>query len=598
MLVKIVSFLVCLLISVSCSSISDDGAEVTVPFSQVGEALIKEALDTPEISSQLTSSSHAILSSIASKNEFAMPFYGFAVQKYDFDYFGFEPENPQSWNAFVNCSFRDFSRQEADQAQAIINKIVLPSHPFLSQVQFKLHTTDFLGHFIPDIDVFLDKVAKDIFAQQFSQILALEDQSEAQILLKALLHKTKNSSFPDPAFKYHHAFLANVPFDYFKRTYSVHSEYHNNINSFISQLASSLYYEIAEDSKQLADKMLSRLLPSIYSKINRTSYVNTIRMYQKSLLQPIDKSYLWDPQEFQVDLLEAIQALRIVENYILPPYLKMIEFLSGDSHLAHLFRHYIAQNYFKPSYISPQHQPLFWRSLIYSSFTEFSTIFPHRSHQILRQLQLLTSIDEVEHIFVYGILDKQFSCENHFLLVSGWGHTFIVKLLFERRTSPYCTRIFVDYIGYALLHASKMGPLSLVKILLESHFDIPADAAGEALANAALDGNTSVVELLLQHRTDISDNHIGMALNNAAHNGHTFTVEFLLQCQTDIPVAYVGLALECASMRGNTLIVKLLLQSRSDISANYVDSSLEYASKKGSTLIVELLRQHQLNMNR
>jgi hypothetical protein len=261
MLIKYASLFSFLLITVSCSSISDDGAEVTVPFSQVGEALIKEALDTPEISSQFTSSSHAILSSIAFKNDYTMPFYDFAVQKYDFNYFGFDSENPQSWNAFVNCSFRDFSHQRPDQAQAIINKIVLPSHPFLSQVPFTLHTADFLDQFIPDIDVFLDKVVKDIFAQHFSQILAIEDPSEAQILLKDLIHKAKDTSFPDPEFKYHHAFLANVPFDYFKKINYCHPEHHNSINSFISQLAPILYSEIAEDSKQLADEMLAGLLP-------------------------------------------------------------------------------------------------------------------------------------------------------------------------------------------------------------------------------------------------------------------------------------------------------------------------------------------------
>jgi hypothetical protein len=53
---------------------------------------------------------------------------------------------------------------------------------------------------ILDLDAYLDKVAKDIFIQQFSQILALEDSSEAQILLKDLIHKAKNT-FPDPEFK-------------------------------------------------------------------------------------------------------------------------------------------------------------------------------------------------------------------------------------------------------------------------------------------------------------------------------------------------------------------------------------------------------------
>jgi hypothetical protein len=249
MVIKYFSLLVLMLITVSWASSNDDGAEVTVPFSQVGEVLIKEALNTSEISSQFTSSSHAILSSIASKNELAMSFYDFAVQNYDFHELGFDSEDPQYWNAFINTPFRDFSSQEADQAQEIINKIVLPSHPFLSQVPFTFHTAEFLGQFILDIDIYLDKVAYNIFAKQFSQILALKDPSEAQILLKALLHKAKNSSFPDPAFKYHHAFIANVPLDYFKRTDYCRPEHHANINSFISLLASNLYYEIAKDSK-------------------------------------------------------------------------------------------------------------------------------------------------------------------------------------------------------------------------------------------------------------------------------------------------------------------------------------------------------------
>jgi hypothetical protein len=563
MLVKYFSFLVFLFITVSWASSNDDGAEVTVPFSQVGEALIEEALITPEISSQFTSSSHAILSSIASKNELAMSFYDFAVENYDFHKLGFNSEDPQSWNAFINIPFRDFSSQQPDQAQEIINKIVLPSHPFLSQVPFKLHTADFLNQFIINIDFFLDKVAYNIFAQQLSQILALEDPSEAQILLKALLHKAKNSSFPDPEFKYHRAFLANVPFDYFKKiNYCCRPGHHSNINSFISQLAPVLYYEIAEDSKQLADKILAGLLPSIYSKLTDTSYENTIGQYQESLLQPINNNaYLWDPHEFHDDLIEAVKALTSGRNYYLGPYLKMLEFLlSDDSHLAHLFRHYIAQNYFKPPYLFKasffrNHFErlfcLFWRSLIFSSLSDFSAIFPDHYGQILQQL-LLPSLDALS---LYGNLDDHFNSKKYFNLLSGWGHISTIELLLQSRTD-----ISADDVGQALEHVAIGGNTLIIEPFLEErNTEISADHIGLALRNAA------IVKLLLQSNTEISAYHIGLALHNAAKGGHTLIVELLLQYCDHIHADHIGDALEEASERGHTPIVELLLQRRNDM---------------------------------
>jgi ankyrin repeat protein len=626
MLVKYVSFLVFLLITVSCASYSNDDGEVimAVSFSQVGEALIKEALDTPEISSRLTSSSHAILTSIASKIELAMSFYDFAVQNYDFHELGFNSEDPQNWNAFINIPFRKFSLKQADQAQLIIDKIVLPSHPFLSQVPFKLHTDDFLNQMILDIDTYLDKVAKDIFIQQFSQILALEDHSEAQILLKALLHKAKDTSFPEPEFKYHRAFLANVPFDYFKKINYCRPELHSSINSFISQLAPVLYYEIAEVSKQLADETLSGLLPSIYSTLTDTSYENTIGKYQESLLQPIDKSYLWDPQQFHEYLIEALPTLRIAENSNLPPYLKMLGFLADNSALVNLFRYYIAQSYSKPSNLSTQHQPLFWRSLIFSSFSVFSSRFPHYSRQIIEQLQLLPLLDEVQSLFVHGLLDDQFTSQDHFPLISCWGHTFTVDFLLHNRTD-----IVAAVAGSALIRAAVARSAPIVDLLLQRRTDIPADDCGLALLSAAVAGSAPIVDLLLNNRSDIVEAVASRALQSAAMLGRTFIVEILLQRRTDIsddnyfcallnvamaaqpqiaivdlflqkrtniPSHYCGFVLEKAAKAGNTSTVDLLLQRRTDISADDCGLALISAAMVGSAPIVDVLLQRRTDI--
>jgi hypothetical protein len=530
-MVKFVSFLVFLLITASRASSSDDSKEIAVRFSQVVQILIEEALNTPEISSQLSSSSHAILYSFSSQNVDTLPFYDFALRNYNFNELGFDSHDPQYWNAFINYPFRDFSRQQPDRAQLIINEIVLPRHPFLSQVPSTFQTTEFLGQFIPDIDIYLDKVAYDIFSQHFSRILNLDDPSEAQILLKALLYKAKNTLIHDPEFKYHHAFLANVSFDCLKRTYCHHFEHHNNIGSLIYRLAPTLYHEIAKDSKKLAEKILSGLLPSVYSIPTDTSYENTIREYQESFLQLIDRSYLWDPQIYYGHILKSVQALSIIEGFNMPPYLKILKFLSKDSPLSHLFCHYIAQSYRKPSNLTAQNQPFFWRSLIFSSFSAFSSLFLNYSRRILEQLQLFPSSDQFQSLFIYGILDDQFSSKNDFPLVSGWGHTATVDILLQRRN------------------------------------DITAFTVGLALRIAAKSGHTATVELILRYRTDIDADHVGRALEDAAKCGHIKTVELILQRCTDIAADRVGLALEKAAKWGHAPIVDILIQTRTDIIA-------------------------------
>jgi hypothetical protein len=589
MLIPYLSILIFTPIPVSWASYSE---ETSVSFFQIAQILIEEVFNTPEISSKLSSSSHAILSSFSSKNEYAMPFYDFAIKNYDFNGLGFDSQDPQYWNAFINYPFREFSRNQPDQAQVIINKLVLPSHSFLSQVPFTFQTADFLDQFIPDIDIYLDKVAINIFGQNLSQIHALEDISEAQILFKALLRKAKNISFDDPEFKYHHAFIVNAPFHYFKRMNLFHPEHHNDICSYISKLSPILYNEIAEESKQLADKILAEILPSHYSSkadvdITEKTYGNTISEYQESLLQPIDYSYLWDPQQFHSDLLEAVQTFIGVENLHLPYYTMIIEFVSKDSTLSHLFRHYIAQNYCKPSNLSAKHQPLFWRSLILSSFSVFSSLLPQYSSQIIEQIQSLSSLDEFQSLFVYEILDDQFSHKDYFRLVAKWGHTFTADLLLQRRTD-----VAASDVVWALKWAAEAGHISTVDFILQLHTDIATDDASSAFHYAAKGGHTSTVDLILQRRTDIAAADIGNALQCAAKRGHTSTVDIILQSRTDIAADDVSNAFEYATIGRHPSTVDLLLQRRTDIAPDDVGMALFHAAKGGHILIVDLLLQH------
>jgi hypothetical protein len=336
-------------------------------------------------------------------------------------------------------------------------------------------------------------------------------------------------------------------------------------------------------------------------------------------------SYLWKPMLFHRDLLEALQALSIVENLNFPPYLKVLRFIFNDSILSHDFRDYITLNYCKPSDLSPQHQPLFWRSLILSSFTDFSSILPQHSRQIMEQLQLISSLDENQDqfLFGYGLLDDQFDSAYHFPLVAGWGHTTTVKLLLQHRTD-----VSAIYAGWGLKTASEDGHISIVKLLLQSHIDISVDYIGNALQYAAKSNRKLVVEHLIQHRIDISTRYVGLALREAAQGGHsslvefllqyradisaddigwalycacgsenTFTVQLLLENRTDIPVFYIGWVLECAAKWGCTRTAESLLHSHFDIPTDQVYRALEIASQSGHTAIVDLICQHQFNMN-
>jgi ankyrin repeat protein len=650
MFLKYVFILAFTLITASWASSIDGGEETAVSFSEIAGLLIKDALDKPEIASQISSSSRAILSSISSQNECTMDFYNFAIQKYGMNEFGFDPEDPQYWNFFIASTFHDFSSDHADQTQVIINEIVLPSHPFLSQVPCTIETADFLGNkFIFDIDVYLDHIAYNIFVQNFTQILTLED-SEAQILLKALFYKVKNTSFHDPDFKYHHAFLQNVPVHYFKRTTQYHFKHHKNINSFIIRLASTLYYEIDN-----ADEILSGLLPSIYSELSDKSYENVIRKYQESLLEPIDKYYLWDPQQFNSNLLSALQALRDVENSNLSPYVKILGFISTDSTLAQLYRGYIVKNYVEPSNLSAQDQPIFWRSLILSSFSAFSTVFPHNSRQIIEQLHLLPNMGDIQSISVYDILDDQFFCKAHFPLVSGWGHTITVDLFLKNiidinnvdededeehlvssaflnaasgghtSTIDFLLRnndFFVGDLGWAIENAAEGGHTSTVDFFLQLNDDIEYTYVSIALIKAVQDGHTSTVDLLLRSRDDIDSNYIfdsfdfaiendnvdivdlflqhctefdadeaGHYLHNASVNGQTLIVDVLLQRRTDISVVDIVGALCSAATVGKTSSIDILLQRRTDIAASDLDKALEHAAKRGHTHTVDFLLQ-------
>lgn len=547
--------------------------------------LIDIALNTPKIFSQLDFCSSAILSAFSASNICTYPLYDFVLAEYDLNIFEFNPEDPHYWHALINFPFRDFARQNPDQAEIIIKKIVIPNHPFLSQVHYRFQIDDFNSQFIPDIDIFLEKTAKIIFAQQFSQIIALKNSSASKILLKALLYKVKELSRFAPEFKYHHAFLTSVPIHYYKTTYFFSHECFSDIESYIARIASTLYRAISDVSQEEARKILAGILPSHYSTITPTSYENTIQEFESSLQQPIDNNpYFWDPQLLSSNIFAFLALYESnIEMNISHPHMSILRIISQDSPLTHLFRHYIAQAYLQPLNLSTEQQLLFWHSLILSSISEFSSNFPYYARLILQEISV--SLDDIHTHFFYGRLDDEFSPYDHFRLVARWGHSATVELLMLSRAD-----ISADDFSNALFAAAEGGHTQTVQMLINSPYNISNDDAGLALCNAAQSGHTDTVELLIKF-PDILADDIGLAYRIAAKCGHTTTFNVLQSCSV-ISADNAGLALRSASQGCHTAIIELL-QSRLDISDDHVGMAFRSSAENGNLAIVELLQNRR-----
>jgi hypothetical protein len=143
---------------------------------------------------------------------------------------------------------------------------------------------------------------------------------------------------------------------------------------YVSFIVSSLITVSWASSSDKIEQTLSQLDEVLIKKVSNAPEISSELSYMSMPFDDAKKSYLWNPKLFHNDLLEALQALSIAENYNFPPYLIFLEFISTDSPLAHTFRNYIALNYCKCQNLQTKYQPLFWRSLVFSSFTDFSSI--------------------------------------------------------------------------------------------------------------------------------------------------------------------------------------------------------------------------------
>jgi hypothetical protein len=106
---------------------------------------------------------------------------------------------------------------------------------------------------------------------------------------------------------------------------------------------------------------------------------------------------------------------------------------------------------------------------------------------LIRQPNLVLAMS----LFVYEILDDQFSSKDHFPLIQYWGHTFTVDLLLQRRADISAYYVRLDFESVA-----KNGRASAVS-LLQRHIDINADGVFLALIDAVMGRHSSASTILL-----------------------------------------------------------------------------------------------------
>lgn len=159
-------------------------------------------------------------------------------------------------------------------------------------------------------------------------------------------------------------------------------------------------------------------------------------------------------------------------------------------------------------------------------------------------------------------------------------HIEIVQLLLDKG-------IDIRARTHALIHASHLGTIATVKLLLKNGAD-PRANHNKALYTACVRGNIKIAQLLIENGAEFRFQH--NCLLTAIKNGTIKAVKFLLEHTDNIHVENDKYLYE-ASVRGYTEIVTLLLERGASIENNHFQC-LYGASVNRHNEVVEILKRH------
>ena len=154
----------------------------------------------------------------------------------------------------------------------------------------------------------------------------------------------------------------------------------------------------------------------------------------------------------------------------------------------------------------------------------------------------------------------------------------------------------------ALVHASLLNQLNIVKYLLENGADVNAGSTVTPLMAASYVGNKDIAAFLIRNKANVNikgDKGLS-ALTLAATNGHSEIVSLLLKNKADINAkSDEGVtALIAASAGGHITIVEELLKNKADVNVKTNDgyTAMRAAITNGNTDVVKLLMEYEADL--
>jgi hypothetical protein len=499
MLLKYVPFFVCLLDTVSCASSSDDGREVSCSFSQVGDALLEEAITTPKISSHLSNPKPGSPEVTDSNNESKL-------------------SSDNDGNLIFNRIPPDIIRhistfmEPKDVANwRNVNDLTIYSVPLKKTVEqtFNISGLDEIDDFEPELAYVMELVHTShdhvLFFTALMEDVVGEKKPYVVLFCPLMLHLLRTYRQLSPRK------LGYYEYNFKKRFGEFVEKYMAKICIRKGQL--DLFCEITRDAVGIAGWAFRNAV-----KLGLAHFVEILLQHRRNInICDVGEALEYAAKNGHTQIVEILLQCRphipthavgmALINAAKNGHTQIVEIILQDCH-----------------------------DIPTGAVCRANNKACHYGHTPIVEILLQRRPDDFSADIVGYALSN--AARN--------GHTQIVEIILQ---------IWHDIPTFAfrmaLSNAAMNGHTLIVEILLQDCHDIPAAAVCRAINKAVHYGHTPIVKILIQRRPDIPADDVDRALHDADYDGYTY------QRRPDSP-ADDGGALDDAAQDSCTLIVELV----------------------------------------
>lgn len=306
-----------------------------------------------------------------------------------------ERKTASFWTFIISRSFEELAQSDQAQAREILEKIVIPNHPFLSKVRGSyFETFDPVGPELLPLQQQVKELSNAFFAARLSEILRSVDEPSynARFQFTLLLYTySRGASWDSPEQPYACAFLMNAGLERFQSSINRLGITDYRECTKITHIAADLYHQMTFGMSktslqhQRAQNMLEIVLPKVYRENRGKDYQTVMHAYVESALSPDDLYFPLDPEKFGIATAYALSDPQIM-SFLSPGQASILKCLEQTSDFCGPFFIYITQSYQQSQYPAIKSNPIFWADLIDRYFIEFAKVSHSRAIDILKNV--------------------------------------------------------------------------------------------------------------------------------------------------------------------------------------------------------------------